>query len=381
MRKHRQNWLDIFSGFRVALDARKIVLGTLGVDVTIIVLLGLFMLAAKLNLTGDPRGVASAIIQHPFSALAAFAGALASGQLCSALAHLGGREAAFLFGGGILILFIWSFFGGAIARVAAVDFARNERVPIGEATSFAARKFGSFFWSPLVPFIFILIFLLCNVLLGILGRAIPTAGPVIVGLLFGLAAISAFLVLLLAIGTIGGFLFMWPTIAMEGTDSFDAISRGFNYLFARPWQTLWCWLVAKVYGIAVCGFVALFTLGVLHIAERSVAAGMGGAFAPIQMFLDTPTGSAGMSVPILIAVTLIRVVEILALSLVLGFVASYAVSAMTIVYAVLRRDVDGTDMNELFMPEAEADEAAETPIEPKPAELNPAEPPADQKPA
>ena len=45
MRKHRQNWLDIFSGFRVALDARKIILGTLGAYATIFVVLGLLAAA------------------------------------------------------------------------------------------------------------------------------------------------------------------------------------------------------------------------------------------------------------------------------------------------------------------------------------------------
>ena len=160
------------------------------------------------------------------------------------------QKLAFLAGGGIVMLFIWSFFGGAIARIAALDFARDERPQIGEATAFSAGKFGSFFWSPIVPLIFVAVLLLCNVLLGVVGR-IPGAGPIIMGLFYALAALSGFLIVLLLIGTFFGILFMWPTIAMEGTDAFDAISRAFNYLYARPWKTIWCCLVAGVYGLTV----------------------------------------------------------------------------------------------------------------------------------
>ena len=38
-------------------------------------------------------------------------------------------------------------------------------------------------------------------------------------------------------GTVGGFGLMYPTVAVEGSDSFDAISRSFSYVFARPWRS------------------------------------------------------------------------------------------------------------------------------------------------
>jgi hypothetical protein len=279
------------------------------------------------------------------------------------------QKLVFLAAGGILILFIWSFFGGAIARIAALDFARDERPQISEATAFSIAKFGSFFWSPIVPLIFVAVLLLCNVLLGVVGR-IPGAGPIIMGLFFALAAVSAFLVVLLLIGTIFGSLFMWPTIAMEGTDAFDAISRAFNYLYARPWKTIWCCLVASVYGLAVTLFVAVFAGWMLHIAEHTVALGMGHRFMGVGQFLQSSIPPQGSSIPDLWAAIWIRVVHLTVIGLVLGFWASYKISAVTIIYSVLRRDVDGTDMSEVFLPEAE-----ETPAEP-PA----AEPPAEPKP-
>ena len=391
MRDHKQNWLDVFSGFRVALDARKILLGALGAYVTIIVLGGLLALAQYW--WPGAETYKQRFLQDPIGTMPDLA-CTVSGKFCPAMAHppvglrdfthrpaaalaelghavtehaaypiYGVREALFTACGCLLMLFIWSFFGGAIARIAAVDFAKDERLQIGEATEFAGRKFGSFFWAPLVPVVFVLILLLCNFVLGLVGR-IPAAGPVIVGLLFGLAAISAFLVVLLLIGGILGFVFMWPTIAMEGTDAFDAISRAFNYLFARPWKTFWCWLMAAAYGLAVTAFVVLFTGLFLHLAVGSVGLGMGKDFGNIGSFLGAPQ-SVGLEVgmPYLIAMVLMKVVQILAWGLVLGFVVSYKVSAATIIYAVIRRDVDGTDMTEVYLPEKE--EAPEVPPAPE----------------
>ena len=387
MRKHRQNWLDVFAGFRVALDARKIVLGTLGVYVQIIVLLGLLSLAVRW--WPGASMITANLIQRPvptaLSLLRATADRICPTQdpmTCAYSVPFGFKGLAFIAVGGILLLFIWSFFGGAIARIAAVDFAKDERPQIGEATAFAARKFGSFFWSPLVPLIFVLLFLICNMVLGLIGQ-IPGVGPIVMGLLFALAALSAFLVVMLLIGAIFGFIFMWPTIAMEGTDAFDAISRAFNYLFVRPWKTLWCWFMAAVYGAAVTAFVAAFTFLMLRIAVGSVALGMGKDFIWIGQFLRDGYPAGGASVPTLIAMILIEVIVIMAWGLVMGFVASYKITAATIIYSILRRDVDGTDMSEVYMPEPE-EPAPAAGLETKP-ELTPvepqAEPPPEQKPA
>jgi len=374
MRKHRQNWLDIFSGFRVAIDARKIILGTLGAYLTIFLLL-IFLAAAGLLWPGA-QGLMVSLLADPFTTVWNLLRTL-PGQCCAnvcamwepATCCMAFQKLAFLAGGGIVLLFVWSFFGGAIARIAALDFAHDERPQIGQAAVFSLGKIGSFFWSPIVPLIFVAVLILCNVLLGVVGR-IPGAGPIILGLFYALAVLSGFLVVLLLIGTFFGMLFMWPTIAMEGTDAFDAISRAFNYLYARPWKTIWCVLVAAVYGLAVLLFVAAFAALLINIAEQTVALGMGYRFIRIGEFLQWGAPPEGSSVPEVWAAIWMRVVRVTVVGLVLGFWASYKISAMTIIYSVLRRDVDGTDMSEVFLPEPE-----ESPAEP-PA----AEPPAEPKP-
>ncbi|MBL7133029.1 MAG: hypothetical protein ISS78_02935 [Phycisphaerae bacterium] len=382
MREHRQSWRDIFRGFRVALDARKMILGMFGIYLTAVVLLGIVKLASCYWPGVIPR--LEQTIQSP-TLYAQETATLWANRFATAMAHPfrgpsagpGYLELLFLFGTGVVLLAIWSLVGGAITRLAAVDFAKDERLSLAEGFSFAGRKFGSFFWSPLVPLIFVAIFLCCNAVLGLVGR-IPGIGPLVVGLCFWLAALSSFLVVLILIGECFGFLFMWPTVAMEGTDAFDAISRSFAYLFSRPWKTIWCWLVAVVYGTVCTAFVVGFTFGLLKITQWSVALGMAGEARPILSSLWTWGIGADAGWPEAVAMILMRVVFIMAWGLLLGFVVSFDFSAMTIIYAVLRRDVDGTDMAEVFLPEPQEPAAAPEPEQAVPEAPSEPAPDADK---
>ena len=365
MTSHRQNWLDVFSGFRIAFDARKIILGTVGMLVSTLVVLGLLHLAGSWYPRAQATG--ALLLRDPLIYVRLFSDELHQADtlfqkrllLANTLrdirifvVNLDGRCIALVAAGAVILLFIWSYIGGAMARLAAVDFAREERLPVGDATTFSARKFGSFFWCPLVPLIFAAILIFCIILLGWIGR-IPAVGPILLGVGYPLGAVAAFFVLLLLIGALLGFPFMWPTIAMEGTDAFDAISRAFSYLFSHPWKTLWCWFMASVYGIVVIGFAAWFTGALLRLTDAAVARGMGENWIWIEQFLRDGIADRAAGFPLLIAMVLITVVHVLAWGLVFGFIASYKISVMTIIYAILRRTADGADMSEVFLPEVE----------------------------
>jgi len=371
MRNHRQNWLDIFSTFRVAFDFRKMVLGTFGVFVTIIVLGAIFGLASTdafwPSIIDRTEHCIGAPEQHLGETVR-----VVWDRYREALAHPfrlpsegpGLAELAFVDGTIVVMLLWWGLIGGAISRLAAVDFAKDRRLSVTEAFGFACRKLGSFFWSPLLPLVFIVILLACNALLGAVGR-IPGAGPIVVGLGYWLAAVSSFLVLLLAIGGSLGMMYMWPTIAMEGTDTFDAVSRSFAYLYSRPWKTAWCFLVAWVYGAVCMAFAVVFTVALLYVTQASVAFGLG---RPQMSFLNSTALwsrslalDAGFSEKT--GAVLVCTVHLMVWGLLLGFWASFKLSAMTVIYAVIRRDVDGVDMSEVFLPEPEEAEV-ETATEP-----------------
>jgi len=362
MQSHRNNWLDVFAGFRMAFSLKKIFLGTLGVYLTLAVLAGLLYVGS--NWWPELRGHLNEMITDPARGLPRFATyCWESGRQIiqdrSSGAGFPWRSAGFVVGALVIVLAIWSFFGGAICRLTAVDFARDESHPLADGCAFAAQRFSSFFWAPVTPFVVALVFLLCAAVTGLVGR-IPLIGPPVMGLLFFLALFFGFLALLLLICGFFGFVFCWPTIATEGTNSFDAISRSFNYILARPWKTFWCWLMAVLYGGACVAFAIAFTWATWRFALSAVASGMGRrAFAEVMGVLGSwrvPPVSATAVITGLI----LKVYWVFIWGLLLGFIASFKLSTMNLIYFVIRREVDGTEMSEVFLPEPSPEQ------EPKP---------------
>src|SRR5881394_1639735 len=94
-------------------------------------------------------------------------------------------------------LVVWSIFGGAIARIAAVHVARDEKISIRQALRFSTAKFLSFLSAPII-----LVVGLVVAIGGALGN-IPGIGPILVGALFFLALIAGFVMTLVLLGTAG----------------------------------------------------------------------------------------------------------------------------------------------------------------------------------
>ena len=362
MRSHHNSWLDVFAGFRIAFSMKKILLGTLGLYVTLIVLIGL--LYAVSPWWPDGPAQLDAFLKGAPGACGDLIASLGDGVARMQSGGMPYPTFAATAGVGVILLLIWSLFGGAICRMAAVDFASDESHPLDEGISFTLKRFGSFFWSPLVPFIVVIILMMCASLVGVVGR-IPVVGEPLMGLFSFVAIFLSWLAVLVLLCGVFGAIFCWPTIATEGTNAFDAISRSFNYILARPWKTVWCLLVAMVYGSVCMAFVGAFTWAMLALALKCMAFGMGEeAFANVGA-IAALAGDwrilPGVSTTQVIAGMAMKVFFILFWGFALGFMCSYKFTAWTLIYFVIRRDVDGTDMSEVFLPETQ--EALEGPEE------------------
>lgn len=317
----------------------------------------------------------------------------------------------------VLVLAIWSFFGGAICRIAAMHAARDEKISIKQAIDFSQRKFVGFFAAPLIPLaliIFIGIFLAIGGLVG----SIPYIGDVLVGVFFFLALIAGFVMALVLIGGVAGGSLMWPTIAVEGSDSFDAISRSFSYIYSKPWRSLFYFLVASVYGAFCFLFVRVFALIMLKLAHFFVGTiGMGLTsrlaagedMTKLDVMWKTPSfeglmpawsflGREGWDI---VGAAMIWFWVALAVATVYAFLISFYFSGSTVLYFLLRREVDATDLEDVYLEETEEEEPAPAPasvpapapalapeasqptVEPPPAaapEPPPAPPPAPEEP-
>ncbi len=260
----------------------------------------------------------------------------------------------------LFFLFVWAIFGGAVSRIAAVHVAREEKISVRQALSFAVGKFLSFLSAPLIPLL-IVAFIGLAVTAGALVGNIPYIGPIIIGLFYFLALIAGFVMTLVLLGTAGGFNLMYPTIAIEGSDSFDAISRSFSYLYARPWRLALYTIVAVIYGALTFLFVRLFLFVMLTLAHQ---------FTDMGMFINAPdTGELWTTLwptPTFSALTydidyltlgffgdvaagLIAFWTFTTVALLGAYAISYYLSVNTIIYYLMRSEVDATEMDDVYL--------------------------------
>ncbi len=298
-------------------------------------------------------------------------------------------------------LAIWALFGGALCRVAALHAAREEKIGIVAAVKFSCSKFFSFFMAPVLPIIILILVGACIGLAGLVG-SIPVVGEWLFVLVFLLCLIAGAISAFLLIGLVAGWPLMWPTIAVEGSDSFDAISRSVSYVWNRPFRYSLYWLVAGVYGTICVLFVRLFAFLTLGAVHAWGSWGMGLADRPeygadatkMDVLWPQPTftnfhgqvQSEALSGSEAGAAYLLMFCVYLVLAMVLAFMVTFFFSAATNIYYLLRQKMDVTDLDDVYIeeePEAEDDLAeVEPPAADAPAAEEPAaEPPADDAPA
>ncbi len=276
---------------------------------------------------------------------------------------------------GVGWLLIWSAGGGAICRIAAVQFARDEKLTMKQALTFAwGRLFGGFFLAPCIPLILAALAMVAIAVSGLVLR-IPLIGDVLGGLLFVPALLGGFLAAVLIVGFfVGGSLF-WPSVATESSDAFDAFSRGLSYPLSKAWKALWYTIVSLVFAGVCWTVVYLFTYFGLGTTRFVLAFGTspfglwsrGDAAHPMSK-IELLWPMAGPNVLYTwpnwsqlgwyeyISAGFIGVGVLLVIALLWSFLASFYFSSCTVVYFLLRRDVDGTDLEEVYLAETETAE-------------------------
>lgn len=279
---------------------------------------------------------------------------------------------------GAYFLFIWAIFGGAVARIAAVHVARDEKISFRQALAFSSAKFLSFISAPIIPVAIVFVIGLV-VAIGALVINIPFFGPIVAGVFFFLALAAGFVMTLVLLGLLGGFNLMYPTIAVEGSDSFDAISRSFSYLFARPWRMGLYTLVASAYGTICYVFIRLFIKLILAVTHFFVGWGVFRdadsteplwpviwpnplAATRLSFSVDYLTLGPGQSMgAFLIACWIYLTIAMLG-----AFLISFYFSANTIIYVLMRHEVDATELDDVYLEQTD-EEFAETPAPMPPA--------------
>ncbi|MDD5326360.1 MAG: hypothetical protein PHY02_00930 [Phycisphaerae bacterium] len=275
--------------------------------------------------------------------------------------------------------------GGGLCRIAALQFARDEKPGIAEALCFSSKRFLSFYAIPLTPAGIVIFIGLFIFLLGLIAN-IPRAGELIMSIFMLPAFIAGTLIAVILTGTIVGFNLMFPAVAYDGSDSFDAISRSFNYVYSKPWRMGFYTMTSVIYGAICYTFVRFFSFLLLWITRWFLQLGIWvnnsnksvnklAAIWPEPSFMEL-RGSPVMATlnwSESLAAFLVYLVVLIVIGLLVSFVISFYFSANTIIYALMRNRVDNTALEDIYAPAAAGvkTESNATKIEPEKSQAQP----------
>lgn len=302
---------------------------------------------------------------------------------------------------------VWAYFGGIITRIAAVQFGGKDRVTLRQAMKFVTARYTAYVLSPLVPLV-IVGFIVAGMSLYGLFALIPVVGDVFLyGLGLPLIILGGIVMAILLIGLIG-YPLMYTTLSTEGSDTFDALSRSYNYVFQSPWAYIWNWIVAVLYGAAVTFVVILIGCMMVYLGKWAVSVPASVIYSdrkPDFLFVYAPE-SLGWKELLLkgsdaeikrvgteyvpvnpeaakayhddlrihnrIGAGLATFWMILIFLMMIGFTYSYFWSAAALIYLLMRKRVDEVDMEEVFIEDETAPAVGPPPAPPAPVSPPPA---------
>jgi hypothetical protein len=315
----------------------------------------------------------------------------------------------------LVTVVIWGIFGGAITRIASVQAARGEKIGMSEALRFTFKRLREYILAPIFPLAFVFALMVLMVIFGFF-EMIPLVGDLVAGLFWPGILVLGLIMAVVLVGLVG-----WPlmsaTISAEGTDSWEAVSRSYSYVYQKPWHYVWYALVAIAYGAVLVFFVGFMGSLMVYLGKWGVSNTPGLTAAdrePSYLFIYAPRsfewralllqdGRAeggpvvqdGQIVPKqfekfshtnmhawnYMGAALMWFWLMLVFLLILGFGYSYFWSAGTLIYLLMRRNVDAAEMDEVYL-EEDDHEGPYTPAPPppphdavKPAPLTMVEPP------
>ena len=291
---------------------------------------------------------------------------------------------------------VWAFFGGIITRLAAVELTGKERTSLKGAVQFVVDRYIHYILSPSAPIAIILVMMLAMMLVGFVAL-IPFVGEILIyGLGLPFLILGGIAMAVVMVGLIA-YPMMYPTLSTEGTDTFDAFSRSYSYIFQAPWSYLWYWLVAIAYGAVVTLFVLFIGSLAVYMAKWSVSQAPLTEYTnrkPDYLFQYTPETFGWKELMLKggplelterskkdeLTGRVVRTYEtanpaiadeyklgtywygrigagmasfwmVLLLLAMIGFSYSYFWSAATMIYLLMRKKVDETELDELFVEE------------------------------
>ena len=245
------------------------------------------------------------------------------------------------------LLVVWGFFGAMITRIAVIRIGRGEKIGLKEAMADVRKKYISYVMSPLFVLVSCFVLSLPIVLISLLLNF--DLGVLLASLLWIVAIVASIGVAVLLTGLFFGWPLMWPTIsAEEAGDVYEATSRTFAYTFQAPVQYLFYVLISIVIWVPSVMLVQNFT----SLAEQVIFSGMNVAAEEGQLIQDYLTGQVsldGESQSFVMGAKIISGLHWFAHLMADAFCVGFFFSSFSGIYLLLRRFVDHTPLDEVFV--------------------------------
>jgi hypothetical protein len=297
-------------------------------------------------------------------------------------------------------LAVWGVIGGAITRIAALKFTRDEAPGFLAALQHAVKKWPSYSLPPAVALAGAAVFAIQLIVLGALMNLSLLA--LLAALVWPFVLMLGLLMAILLLGALIGWPLMWATVSVEGTDAFDAISRSYAYTYQRPWRLLWYVLFVGILAVVSMFVVKVFAATAIALGDWSIDWGLNNSTmqevvrhdvaptatpvlpAPLADPVAAPPGAPNLAQPVLAqpaaneaaaprdlplmfewARTVIYFWKSLMGALTAGYQAGFLWASAVGVYLLLRHDIDGVQTSDVYVDQN--DEYGLPPLEGDPA--------------
>ena len=256
-------------------------------------------------------------------------------QMAAALARLG------------WFVLVWSIFGTAITRHIALKLIGEDAPGFTGSLLYGSAKWLSAFNAVAFVLAGIVALSVPGAVLGLLMRT--DWGLALAGVIWPLVLVGAVVLSILAIGIVAGWPLMVAAVGVERGDSFQAISTAFSYLYQRPLHYAFYALVALLVAVPAIAAAGLFADATGTLAMWAASFGMGHDRTVAVLEGVSAAGAAATAAPWGARAIgfWMRGLEALLSSFGWGYFWAIATAA----YLLLRRDVDGTEFDEVVLDE------------------------------
>jgi hypothetical protein len=233
-------------------------------------------------------------------------------------------------------LAVWALFGGAIVRICGLALAQEHRLSLVSAVWFASARWPAYAAAPILPVLGALVAVVPLFVVGVITRLDFLLA--LASFFWPLALLAGLLMAILLLGLAVGWPLMWAAIAVEETDSWDAVSRGYSYVFEHPLRLLFYVVVGTLFGILCTVLFNLVADAAYSLSLLPVRWGLG---ETQSLELDSLDSFGSRAIVGFWA----GVVEMLKIAFQVGFFWANVAA----IYLLMRRVTDSVEMDEISL--------------------------------